>query len=355
MRRRLLWIVPVSMLVSSLGAQTPIPTTTYKLHAQKEQHSSNLPSTLLYLLPDQALLVLIPQEEGKWVLKRLTAWDTTTPKEETLAFTGDRPQEGSSGFEDLTVDPSSTYAVIRIKSFTGIMYPMGQNRSAIVLLVDLRSFTIVSQRATTDPLLAASDWSFTKDGSLIVSAMTGRSTVPPQPKHAWSPQTITDTYQAAAFTLPDWKPSMPCQYELFLDLRDGSTRRDRYLSKTSDGCAALVASAQVPSAENLPDGPPGPVPYAGLAGPTCDFGSESPSRNFALYGCRTGHDYLDGMIATTNTRNLTVLSVPAKEPVLTIPLPHNLVPYPALLANANSHSWLLLLRDGIKLETYKLP
>ena len=61
------------------------------------------------------------------------------------------------------------------------------------------------------------------------------------------------------------------------------------------------------------------------------------------------------MIHTTNTRNLTVLSVPAGKSVLTIPLPHNLVPYPATLANANSHTWLLLLRDGIKLETYKLP
>jgi hypothetical protein len=113
--------------------------------------------------------------------------------------------------------------------------------------------------------------------------MTGRSTVPAQPKQTWSPQTITDTYQAAAFTLPDWKPSMPCQYELFVDLRDGSTRRDRYLSNTSEGCAALVASAQIPSAENLPDGPPKPIPNGGLAGSACSLGGESPSADFALY------------------------------------------------------------------------
>jgi hypothetical protein len=117
----------------------------------------------------------------------------------------------------------------------------------------------------------------------------------------------------------------------------------------------LVASAQVPSAENLPDGPPKPIPNGGLAGPACSLGGESPSADFALYGCSTGHDYYDGMIHTTNTRNLTVLSVPAGKSVLTIPLPHNLVPYPATLANANSHTWLVLLRDGIKLETYKLP
>jgi hypothetical protein len=190
---------------------------------------------------------------------------------------------------------------------------------------------------------------------LIADVMTGRSMTPPHPKHDWSYETITDTYQAAALGLPDWKPSMTCQYERFLDNRGGSNHLRRSLSKVSDGCAALVASAHVPTAENLPDGPPGPIPHAPLAGPTCDFGGESPSADFALYGCRTGHDYFDGMIATTNTRNLTVLSVPDGKPVLTIPLPHNMTPYPALFANANSHTWLLLLRDGIKLETYRLP
>lgn len=110
-----------------------------------------------------------------------------------------------------------------------------------------------------------------------------------------------------------------------------------------------------PQQRTCPDGPPKPIPNGGLAGPASSLGGESPSADFALYGCSTGHDYYDGMIHTTNTRNLTVLSVPAGKSVLTIPLPHNLVPYPATLANANSHTWLLLLRDGIKLETYKLP
>jgi hypothetical protein len=148
---------------------------------------------------------------------------------------------------------------------------------------------------------------------------------------------------------------MPCQYELFLDHRPGSPRQDRYLSKVGEGCAALVDFAHVPTAENLPDGPPKPLPYAALAGPTCEFGAVSPSANFALYGCRAGHDYADGMIVTTKTRDLTVLSLPDGKKVLTVPLPHNLTPYPALLADTDNHVWLLVLRDGIKLEAYRLP
>ena len=357
MRRRAFCLLPISLFLifGPANAQTLVPTTTYKLHAKREQHSSNLPSTLVYLLPDQALLVLIPQQDGKCFIKRLTAWDTGSPKEESLVFTANPPQEGASGYEDLKVDPASTFAVIRIKSFTGNIFTVAENRSAVVVLVDLRRFTIVSQLTTSDPLLAESDWSFAKNGMLIADVMTGRSMTPPHPKHAWSFETITDTYQAAALGLPDWKRSMPCEYELFLDNRAGSSRRDRYLSKVGDGCAALVELAHVPTAENLPDGPPGPIPYTQLAGPTCELGGESPSANFALYGCRTGHDYYDGMIHTTNTRNLTVLAIPDGKHVLTIPLPHNTTPYPSLLADAGNHTWLLVLRDGIKLETYRLP
>jgi hypothetical protein len=61
------------------------------------------------------------------------------------------------------------------------------------------------------------------------------------------------------------------------------------------------------------------------------------------------------MIQTTKTRNLTVLSVPDGKTVLTVPLPHNMTPIPALLASASGHTWLLILSDGIKLDTYQLP
>ena len=364
MRLNLLWPLSLSLLLSPADAQKTVPTTTYTLHAQKEQHSSNLPSALVYLLPDQALLVLIPQQDGKWFFKRITAWDTGSPKEETIGFAGEPHQKGVSGEEELKVDPSNTYAVIRIKSFTGIFYSVtgAVNQSAVIVLIDLRSFTLISQSNTTDPLLATSSWSFAENGLLIAKARTDRSTVKPtHPETRFSFETMTDTYQAAALTLPSFKPSMPCQYELFLDDRKGPQRSDHHLSKVSDGCAELVALAHVPSAQNLPGDGTQSVPFAQLAhygqlaGPTCQISVEGSSLDYALYGCRTGHRYMDDMIVTTNSRNLTVLSVPDGKPVLTVPLPHNLTPYSALLANAVGHTWLLLLRDGIKLETYRLP
>jgi hypothetical protein len=355
MRKSLLSLSLFFIFLSALNGQTALPTMTYKLHAQKELHSSNLPSTLIHLTLDQALIVLIPQQDGKWLFKRITAWETNSPKEETLSFAAQPVQEGASGFEDLKVDPEEHYAVIRLRSFSGSISAPNRTRSAVIVIVDLHGFTIVSQQATTDLLLASGEWAFAKNGMLIVSALTERVTTPEKPKNEWSYETISDNYRAAALTLPKLTQSTPCQYALFLDHRNSSTRSDRYLSKTDDGCAALVALAQVPAADNLPDGPPKPVPYAALAGPNCDFGGKSPDAAYVLYGCRTGHDYLDGMIATTNTRNLTVLKVPSGQHVLEVPLPHNMTPYPALLATAGDHTWLLLLRDGIKLESYLVP
>jgi hypothetical protein len=155
--------------------------------------------------------------------------------------------------------------------------------------------------------------------------------------------------------LPDWKPSMACQYERLLDFPNGSNQSSVWhLSKVSGGCATLVEVAHVPTADRLPGGEFPSVRYADLARP-CLLQSESPSANFALYGCRTGNGYLDDMIVTTKTRSFAVLSVPDGKTVLTVPLPHNVTPIPALLANAHSHTWLLVLRDGIKLETYQLP
>ena len=355
MLKPLFWLVPLFTGLISITGQAPLPKATYQLQAQKEQHSPNLPSTLLYLTPDKTLLVLIPQQEGKWLFKRLTAWETNTPKEETVSFTAKAPQEGASGFEDLKVDAEGHYAVIRIRTLSGSIDSQDRTRSAVIVVVDLRAFKIVSQQTTTDLLLASGDWAFVRDGILVASALIERLMTPEKPKNGWSYETISDNYTAAALTLPKLTSSMECHYTLFLDHRKGSPRLDRYLSRADEGCAALVALAQVPSAENLPDGPPKPVPYAALAGPTCVFGGESPTARFALYGCRTGHDYMDGMIATTNTRNLTVLEIPGGQHVLEVPLPHNMTPYPALLASAGDHTWLLILRDGIKLETHRLP
>lgn len=355
MPQRVLWMTSLLLFLGLAKAQTPAPTTTYKIHAQKERSSSNLPSTLIHLLPDQNLLILIPQQGSGWTLKRIGAWSTDNPKEETLSFTGNPLAEGESGLEDLIVNPAGTYAVIRIRSFGGNLYDgTVRNRTALVVLVELQGFTVVTRRITADPLFASSEWSFAKNGLLITAALVQRSSVPAQLKHPWEYTSITDAYQAAALTLPSLAPSMMCRYERMIYPAGATSQSTSHVVKGSEECSSLVIAADVQTVENLPGGQFPSLRYADLGRP-CQFAAEDPSGKFGLYGCRTGNGYLDDMIVTTKTRDFAVLSLPDGKRVLTVPLPHNTKPVPALLATAGDHTWLVVLRNGVELSTYRIP
>ncbi|HUD22176.1 MAG TPA: hypothetical protein VMQ60_04975 [Acidobacteriaceae bacterium] len=330
----------------------------------KETRSSYLEFTLLQRLPNQALLVLVPQQNGKWLIERITAWDTSSPKEESLSFVGESPRIGKQHLEDLMVDPSGTYAIIRLKNFTAD-FSRPESLSAEIVLVDLRSFTIISQSTTNEPLLGGrSSWSFSPAGPLISDVQIKETTVPQtkMPIKLSVHVAITDTYQAAALSLPDLKPTVACTYERFLDDRVDGDHQGWRTSKVGEGCAELVGLAQVANVEALPGHSPLYSPYAlldstyaRLAGPTCIPADVSPSMDLELYECRTGHDFMDSFFMTTSSRDLRVLSVPEGKQALKVPLPHNLTPYPAVLANAGGQTWLLLLRDGNRIEAYRLP
>ena len=356
MRRHVLCL---AVLMSALGlakAQKVMPTKAYKLHAQKEQKSSYLPSTLIRLLPDQSLLVLVPQSDSLWSLKRVSAWSTDRPNEESLSFKSVvYTAEGQSGIEDLVVDPAGRYAVIRIKSFGGSLYDgTVRNRSASVILIDLQKFQIVSQQTTTDPLLAASDWSFAENGLLVTAASIKRTTVPAQLKHPWAYQSITDVYEAAALTLPTFTRSMTCHYERVIFGADATSQARSSIAKSKEDCSPLIAVADLRAGESLPGGQFPSLRYVDLARP-CQFKSEGPEEKFGLYECLTGGGYFDDMILTTKTRNFVVLTLPEGKQVLTVPLAHHRRPIPAVLAHADDQTWLLILRDGIDLSAYKIP
>lgn len=92
MRSYLRFLMLSIWLSSGCFGQSPAPTFTYTLHAQKEPHPWSLgeiplpPSTVVTTTAAGALLGLIPQPERKWILKELTGWYTQAPKEQSLAI-----------------------------------------------------------------------------------------------------------------------------------------------------------------------------------------------------------------------------------------------------------------------------
>lgn len=319
---------------------------------------ANHPSPELDITSDQALLVLLPQQKNQWLFKRITDWNTASPKEETISFTLSPSQKRVLITEDLKVDSQQHFAVILLHFFGKVTRDGKRDRSAGIVIIDLHSFKIVSQQNTADPFLASSDWEFAENSTVIANARMETIETPAKPKFdCCSYETLSDRYKAAALSLPSLEPSMQCEYTRFLDHRSDKTSRTWQLIDVSDGCAQLIALAHVLAADDLPDSDyrPKPEPYAKLAGPNCLIEDKSHDLKYALYDCRTENAFMDEMIVIGRTRDLVVLQIPGGQHALNVPLPHNLNPYPALLANVDSHEWLLLLRDGINLEIYRVP
>jgi len=278
------WLASISF------AQTIAPTITYKLQAQKEWRSSDSSSAVLYLAPDHTLLAAIPQQNSKWLFKRITAWETGAPKEETLTFatTPFEKREAlaylacalgcsvPSSYATINVDPEQHIAVFRIKSESGATNNTAKwTHITEIVAIDLRKFAVTTQLDSTDPLWAKSDWASMANKTPFTTAAGG-----------------------------------------------------------------------------LPGAYPESEAYAKLAGPTCRISGASADSVYMLYDCRTA--YVDELADWTTSRKLVVLKMPDGRSALEVRLPRTSKPYPALLANAAGHTWLLLLRDGINLEIYRV-
>jgi hypothetical protein len=340
-----------TFLATFSHGQTPVPVSTYTLHAEKLHVRWTLtgavtpPSSVFALAPDNALLVLIPQPDKQWVLKRITGWDAPQPQEQTLAFVADQSHDNRAWiFKDLTVDSGGNYLIARVAiRHNGSSH--GRNRQAIVILIDLRTFSIVWRRETTDPLIATSHWNFNKDGLLIAKGLEDESINFKKSSYY--------EYEAAALSWPDLKPTLPCRYKVVngpYPAYPGFPSRS--ITQESDTCTSLLSAANVSSPEELPGSYREPESIAKLAGPSCRFTALTKAEKFALYSCSTGYPTWWDTYKTTS-RAETVLSVADGKTILSVPLPFEQEVLATLATNGQD--FLVLVRDGIKLETYRLP
>jgi hypothetical protein len=173
-----LTLVVCSILTSICAGQNPKPAFSYTLHAHKERRNGftlapvlTLPSTVFVLAPDDSLVVLIPQGDGEWVLKRVTDWSTSGPREQTLPITGEKVgDQQTSVTADLAITPDAMDAIVRL-TYREVAFGSAKPASprAVIFLVDLRRFSIIAKRLTYDALLTASQWRFTANGVLLAN------------------------------------------------------------------------------------------------------------------------------------------------------------------------------------------
>lgn len=338
-------------------AQVPHPTSTYTLHGQKQPRgwsfveSPTPPSAALVVTPSGTLLVLIPQPDRKWVLKLLSDWNESAPKEQTISIGQEVGRDGETWYTgDLIVTRDGDYALIRLVSSRRSFGPDPDARDTVaaIMLVDLHAFSIIYRRTTVDPLIAGAQWHLAKDGLLISKSVTKRSHAKTQNQMG-----VTDDYQAAALSFPDLKPSASCHYTKVLKSGDSEWTTEEEKS-TLVNCADVLQAAEVASLDELPGNETLPTEAKTVnAPPKCGVTRVSDDGRFALCECSDSHPTAWDTVKTTS-RSVLVLSTANSATILSIALKVQ-VPIVTTLADRGGQQYLLLLRDGIKLEIYRLP
>jgi hypothetical protein len=220
---------------------------------------------------------------------------------------------------------------------------------AFIFLIDLRRFDMMAKRQSSDALSAASQWRFTGNGALVANLFLSAV-----PAHLPDRPVSTSTYEAALLSFPDLNAAHSCEYNASMSCDTAGACKWEIGKQAHSDCDDMVRNTGISSTSDLLDADDATRRATKLAGRDCRLSALSPERGLALFECRTGHGYLDGEIYITKSRTSTVRTVPEGKPILTVALPH-FHEIPGVLAASNGSEYLMLLKDGIKLEGYRLP
>lgn len=347
--------------------QEPAPAFRYNLHGNPGDAGSEITA----LTPDNGLLVLQSLKDNQWNLKRVTGWDTNSPHEDTLRLDGRIPGEkGHADDWNLTVNPGGDLLVVRF-CFHHIDWTElsgtrgGAGPDAVVVLIDLHSFTVTSRRVTTDPIVAGARWRFDKEGELIASGLEKSGYVPGEPVQSARDAGI---YAAEVLTAPDLRPTNTCTFARTMRLHQESWADFKERMKKADvDCATVLKAGGASTVKDLESSlfdyqgfriaekvDTDDAVRADLKGDRrynpeqhCTFIDVSEGDRFANYHCEFSGLWRDYYNA------IEVFSVADGQRVLLLHVPLN-QPAGSLLATSHGQDFLLVLREGASLEVYRL-
>jgi hypothetical protein len=392
MRKLLGLAITVIALTASVGAQmnAPTPLTTFRLQAHAlptwKWLTFNLiaspPKVVIGTTVDRhTLLALIPQEGRRWELQRLTGWESGAPTTERLTFDGDESTEKQDYVRGgMTVSPDGQFLLARI--FVYDLRDRVQERSVVVLLVNLRDFKVVWRRVSKDPLLANSRWRFTQEGTLVAAvgpspmyrtAANHMGLVIPEDVLRMNPAAPGD-HVAAVLSFPALEASMVCHYRVEVNVATLQAMPKPYFTDSSgvkhstllrdsvrplevvsqdESCAPLTKLTGASSVMELP-GPLDPAfQFEKLLGTDCDVEDADTVGNLGLYNCRKGYKVSEKLGFYVTAESERVIAQGLERSLLVVPL-KNQEHYSSTLASADEHDYLLLLRDDLKVEVYLL-
>jgi hypothetical protein len=367
MRNRRIWVLAAALFATACLGQEPAPAFRYNLQGT----AGDVNRKITALTPDNDLLVLLSLNDDQWILKRVTGWKTNAPHEDTLSLDGRIPGEKGHA-DDASLTVSSTGDILAVRfCFHRINWEElhgstgGPGPDAVVILIDLRRFTVISRRVTTDPILAAALWHFNKEGELIASGLEKSGYQPGLP-----PQSQRDgrTYAAEVLKVPDLQPRAACTFAELSRLSKESWPEFTERMKRADGGCAVVLEAggastlkdlesrgfeaqrfRVARRVNADAAARADLKDDHRYDPEqhCMFIDVSQGDRFANYHCEFSGLWKDFYNA------IEVFSVADGKRVFLLHVPLNR-PVGSMLATSQGQDFLLLLREGTTLEAYRL-
>lgn len=367
MRNSQILVLAAVLFATSCLGQEPAPAFRYNLQGTAGAADREITA----LTPDNGLLVLVSLKDDQWQLERVTGWDTNAPHQDTLALDGRIPGEtGHADDWNLTVSPNGDILVVRfcfhhinwteLSGTTG-----GPGPDAVVVLIDLHRFTVISRHVTTDPILAAALWRFNQEGKLVAIGMEKSGYQPGQPLQS---QRDGGTYAAQVLKVPDLEPGAACTFAKLMRLSQESFAEFNQRMKQADGdCAAVLEAGNASTLKDLQSRlfnhqgfriarhvDTDAAVRADLKDDRrydreqhCQFVDVSQGDRFANYHCEFSGLWKDFYNA------IEVFSVADGKRVFLLHLPLN-KPVGSMLATSRGQDFLLLLREGTMLEVYPL-
>jgi hypothetical protein len=214
----------------------------------------------------------------------------------------------------------------------------------VVVVVDLRTFQVAKRLDTTDDLFRlGSSWKFAPNGKLILRG---------EHVHGyWDRNTPRDPnelrWELAVHELPSLDRLAECRYQdAATGIQDANLR-----------CAGALKTAQITTVVwiDRPDAPSSEAAVRDKLGTIqdCSFGGASPDLRYGYFDCSTSKLTFWDTVRTTSRRVL-VFETQTKRPIIDMRVPAS--PDIALaLVESHGQNYLLLLREAVKFQAYRLP
>jgi hypothetical protein len=352
------WLMAMFPLMLAAQEKSTNPVPAYKMKIAEKRSKMG---TYFSVAPDQSLLFFVGDQAGNWDLRRISAWDSSSPKRERLELKGpsrDEIEDARFGQSTLLLTNDGRFALTRVtRNAPGMASTFRTNSQAVINVIDLQSYSVVSTLNTMDQLLAGGFWQPFQEYSILAGYGANEK---------GGNGNVFTRESVSLIEVPTMHTLIECHYILhYGELKQdghGGLSRTTSNSDMSPGCAELMRKTNASEPEGIqkfqevsnaakklnfqpPEFSGSPAAWHG-----CSLVEEKLDDKLALYDCGNGHQtWYDS--SKQDSRDFFAVDVITGSQLLRI----SMNPSKSAIGHLTTHEgkmWLALLTDHVDLALY---